>query len=124
MSIDVFSAQDSYHEMLQRAQALDPVLTYVLCDLLREVKKAEHPMWQSEKIPTGGPSEHKYSYYFMITPQSDMDRFLTRIFDNFTVCVRLYEGSAILFARKQFVLWLQAEKITFDPDQQFVSLPA
>lgn len=123
MSDDVFSGQKSYHDMLKRAQALDPVLTYVLCDLVVRIKveksKKDYHAYETEEVSTQLNS-HKYTYYFYL---SHMDVLTKEVFHDLTVRVSRCQDYSTLVVRPEFANWLKALKLTFDHENHFVTIP-
>lgn len=117
---DVFTGIKSYHDMLKRAQALDPVLTYVLCDLVMRIKIIKNlASYETEKVGTD-IGDHKYSYYFFL---QHIDVLTLQVFHNLTVRVSRSSDSSTLVVRREFVKFVQTLKLTFDHEDHFVTIP-
>ncbi len=129
MSAGVFTATMSYHSMLKRAQELSPVLTYVLCKLLLNIKIQEKStIVYSEHVSVDYSHEQAFTYYFTT---DQMQSFVSTVFHNLTIDIngRGQCGgddfcSRQLIAHKEFVTWLKGLKLTVDDATHSVVIPA
>lgn len=127
-----YSGQQSYHEMLIRAQALSPVLTYLLCSLFLSTKiDTRLKMQQSTSIPLHDDKRWAertatFGVYFDREPgSSKMSRFIKEVFGGFTVEVGWSDTHGHvqhLFADTPFVQWLQSGVVTMDESKLLVTI--
>ena len=121
-----YSGAQSYHEMLMRAQAQSPALTYAMCTLLLAIKiKPETVIQQSEEICLAGGTSPICLYFHREPQHSKMHRFLEDVFRHYTVWIistDVYGNQKALCADTQFVQWLQAGAVTIDNERQLVTV--
>lgn len=124
-----YSGEQSYHEMLRRAQSLCPSLLYVLCKLLLPVKIAGTGMLvRSEMVRVwqdAGPDEIFSVHFYDKKELSRIDRFIESVFDNHTVAIGWEDDRGrekYLKADVQFVCWLQKNVVTVDDEKMLVTI--
>lgn len=120
-----YSGVQAYHEMLIRAQASCPALTYILCKYLLEAQiKKEKYVVKSAVISVGNP-EH-VEYFDHSNERCSMTRFVGEIFGK-DKNVQLKWDDANGY-RKQFqadiqlVRWLQSGVVHIDHEQMLVTI--
>lgn len=107
-----YSGTQAYHEMLIKAQALCPALTYALCSLLLKAKEKAHTehLYQVFVDP-----DHRFYHYFGYNDQTNtFGRFIKIVFHNLTVNTDEDRSAYIVFAHKQFVEWLKTGVVVLD----------
>lgn len=117
-----YSGQKAYHEMLIRAQAMSPALTYVFCKLLLSIKVDPAQHRQRVRVLVSDP------YYNLFSRTRDtciMARFGKEIFNDFTVWAGAvdYQGTeCYVAADTQFVEWLKTGVVVMDDEKQLVTI--
>lgn len=124
-AVKTFSADQSFHEMLVRAQALSPVLTYIMCwFLLRPHDKQENPLVVRSIL---APHNQPFFYSrFEGKYNSSMCGFLRHIFQGYVVHVGSedyhFNEFYFLYADVAFVHWLQSGVVTMDDKRQLLTI--
>lgn len=127
-----YSAQQSFHEMLIRAQALSPVLTFLLCNLLLKTKVDPQIRIQSSanihlcREDRWEQRARTFGVYFDLQPESSkMSKFIKEVFGGFTVSIGWGDSQGHhqhLMADTPFVQWLQSGVVTVDDEKQLVTI--
>ena len=127
-----YSGEQSYHEMLIRAQALSPVLTYLLCDLLLRTKINPKVLVQatpSVELHDDGLYADRirgFGVYFERNSESSkMSQFLRTVFGGFTIHIGWTDSVGHiqhLLVDTPFVQWIQSGVVTMDESKQLVTI--
>lgn len=118
-----YSGQQSYHEMLVRAQALSPALTFVLCTFLTKIPIDPKKL----RVGISIKADNEFFNLFAQNPDScPMARFVKEVFHNFTVTFGMTGQMGMEYgmgADVQFVQWLQGEEVVvIDQKKRLVTI--
>ncbi len=132
MSDKTYSGVKAYHEMLVRAQALSPALTFAMATLISRIKIKTGEVYQETEVVNANGCDHKLRHHFRDvypTPANErcctiMQSFLREIFHGYTVrATREHCGdSCCLIVETQFVRWLQSGVVEFHDGDMLVTI--
>jgi len=128
VATDTYSGIQSYHEMMKRAQATSPALTYALCKLLLGIPSDEKPKKDgryTSKTVVLDSNDPFAGLFHKETQYCQMSLFAKEVFGSFNVgvgYVDTYGTEQCVIADMQFVEWLRGDVVVLDDEKQLVTL--
>lgn len=131
MSDKTYSGVKAYHEMLVRAQALSPGLTYAMVSLLLAITIKPKEIYQESRSVSARDCPDFGDYFRDVYPSVDsskpvtiMQSFLQQIF-----CAFVARGTrddcgrdCKVIAETQFVKWLKSDVVTVDKTEKLITI--